>query len=195
MTSVKSSRRDQFSIVTINGESGIMSATVWCKDHAPTKTTIHQMQDIADESGLNALQLYVQNYKQADLALTGTVRKANLMTNAAKLSGTTTQLGLRRSSTTNIPSGGWGQQRNGDTGDVASDSKQPGEKVCITCGIDTSPKWWPIDNSQERELTNGHYGTLGSEAQKFVEQRRFQCHKCRKAQRTAKPHPRRSPLM
>ncbi|RKL03076.1 hypothetical protein BFJ68_g11691 [Fusarium oxysporum] len=195
MTSVKSSRRDQFSIVAINGESGIMSATVWCKDHAPTKTTIHQMQDIADESGLNALQLYVQNYKQADLALTGTVRKANLMTNAAKLSGTTTQPGLRRSSTTNIPNGGWGQQRNGDTGDVASDSKQPGEKVCITCGIDTSPKWWPIDNSQERELTNGHYGTLGSEAQKFVEQRRFQCHKCRKAQRTAKPHPRRSPLM
>ncbi|KAF9767488.1 hypothetical protein IL306_015335, partial [Fusarium sp. DS 682] len=196
ITAVKSSRREQFNIVSINGESGTMSATVWCKDHAPTKTTIHQMQEIADESGLNTLQLYVQNYKQADLALTGTVRKANLMTNAAKLTGTTTQPGLRRSSTTNIPNGGWSQQRNGDIGDVASDSKQPGEKVCITCGIDTSPKWWPIDNSQERELTNGHYGTLGSEAQKFVEQRRFQCHKCRKAQRTTKAHPtRRSPLV
>ncbi|KAF4456238.1 hypothetical protein F53441_1601 [Fusarium austroafricanum] len=196
ITAVKSSRRDQVNIVNINGESGIMSATVWCKDHAPTKTTVHQMQDVVDESGLNTLQLYVKSFKQADLTLTGTVRKANLMTNAAKLTGTTTQPGLRRSSTTNIPNGGWSQQRNGDTGDVASDSKQPGEKVCITCGIDTSPKWWPIDNSQERELTNGHYGTLGSEAQKFVEQRRFQCHKCRKAQRTAKPHPpRRSPLM
>ncbi|KAJ4268375.1 putative PHD type zinc finger protein with BAH domain-containing protein [Fusarium torreyae] len=196
LTPVKSSRRDQFNIVTINGESGTMSATVWCKDHAPTKTTVHQMHEVVDDSGLNILQLYVQNFKQADLTLTGTVRKANLMTNAAKLTGTTTQPGLRRSSTTNIPAGVSSQQRNGETGDVASDSRQPGEKVCITCGIDVSPKWWPIDNTQERELTNGHYGTLGSEAQKFVEQRRFQCHKCRKAQRTAKPHPpRQSPVV
>ncbi|KAF4467451.1 Lid2 complex component snt2 [Fusarium albosuccineum] len=196
ITPVKSSRRDQFSIVTINGESGIMSATVWCKDHAPTKTTVHRMHDTASESGLNALQLYVQNFKQADLTLTGTVRKANLMTTAAKMTGTTTQAGLRRSSTTTVPTGGSSQQRTGATGDAASDARQPGEKVCITCGIDVSPKWWPIDNSQERELTNGHYGTLGSEAQKFVEQRRFQCHKCRKAQRTAKPHPaQRSPVM
>ncbi|KAF4968139.1 hypothetical protein FSARC_4414 [Fusarium sarcochroum] len=196
LTPVKSSRRDQFNIVTINGESGTMSATVWCKDHAPTKTTVHQMHDVVDDSGLNILQLYVQNFKQADLTLTGTVRKANLMTNAAKLTGTMTQPGLRRSSTTNIPAVVSSQQRNGETGDVASDSRQPGEKVCITCGIDVSPKWWPIDNSQERELTNGHYGTLGSEAQKFVEQRRFQCHKCRKAQRIAKPHsPRRSPVI
>ncbi|KAF5020554.1 hypothetical protein F66182_7418 [Fusarium sp. NRRL 66182] len=196
ITPVKSSRRDQFNIVTIKGDSGTMSATVWCKEHAPTKTTVHQMHDVVDDSGLNTLQLYVQNFKQADLALTGTVRKANLMTNAAKLTGTTMQPGLRRSSTTNISPGGSSQQRNSETGDVASDSRQPGEKVCITCGIDVSPKWWPIDNSQERELTNGHYGTLGSEAQKFVEQRRFQCHKCRKAQRTAKPYPsRRSPTV
>ncbi|KAM0341722.1 hypothetical protein ACHAPU_009855 [Fusarium lateritium] len=190
LTPVKSSRRDQFNIVTINGESGTMSATVWCKDHAPTKTTVHQMHNVVDDSGLNTLQLYVQNFKQADLTLTGTVRKATLMTNAAKLTGTTTQSGLRRSSTTNLPPSGSNQQSNGENGDVALDPKQPGEKICITCGVDVTPKWWPIDNSQERELTNGHYGTLGSEAQKFVEQRRFQCHKCRKAQRTAKPHPR-----
>ncbi|KAM0218760.1 hypothetical protein ACHAQI_001079 [Fusarium lateritium] len=189
ITPVKSSRRDQFNIVTINGESGTMSATVWCKDHAPTKTTVHQMHDLVDDSGLNTLQLYVQNFKQADLTLTGTVRKATLMTNAAKLTGTTTQSGMRRSSTTNISASvSSQQQRGGETEDITRDSKQPGEKVCITCGIDVSPKWWPIDNSQERELTNGHYGSLGSEAQKFMEQRRFQCHKCRKAQRTAKPH-------
>ncbi|KAF4983016.1 hypothetical protein FZEAL_1488, partial [Fusarium zealandicum] len=196
ITPVKNSRRDQFNTVTLNGESGTMLAAVWCKDHVPTKTTVHQMHEVASESGLNALQLYVQNFKQADLTLTGTVRKANLMTTAAKLTGTTTQTGMRRSSTTNIPGGVSSQQRNGETGDVASDARQPGEKVCITCGIDVSPKWWPIDNSQERELTNGHYGTLGSEAQKFMEQRRFQCHKCRKDQRTTKPHPpRRSPLV
>jgi hypothetical protein len=119
-----------------------MSATVWCKDHAPTKTTIHQMHDVVDDSGLNTLQLYVQNFKQADLTLTGTVRKATLMTNAAKLTGTTTQSGLRRSSTTNISSGGSSQQqRSGEAEDITRDSRQPGEKVCITCGIDVSPKW------------------------------------------------------
>lgn len=170
-----------------------MSATVWCKEHAPNKTTIHHMHDTVDDSGLNVLQLYVQNFKQADLTLTGTARKANLMANAAKLTSTATQPGGRRSSTTTLPTG---QQRNGETGEAASDPRQPGGKVCITCGIDVSPRWYPIDNSQERELTNGHYGTLGSEAQKFVEQRRFQCHKCRKAQPTAKAHqPRRSPII
>lgn len=171
-----------------------MSATVWCKEHAPTKTTVHHMHDIVDDSGLNALQLYVQNFKQADLTLTGTARKANLMTNAAKLTGTATQPGLRRSSTTTLPTN---HQHNGHTREAALDPKQPGGKVCITCGIDVSPKWYPIDNSQERELTNGHYGTLGSEAQKFVEQRRFQCHQCRKAQLAAKAHPppRQSPSM
>lgn len=40
----------------------------------------------------------------------------------------------------------------------------------------------------ERGLTNGHHGSIGSEAQKFVEQRKFQCHKCRKTKRTPKPH-------
>ncbi|RFN46671.1 lid2 complex component snt2 [Fusarium flagelliforme] len=190
---VKSSRRDQVNIVTVNGESGTMSATVWCKEHAPTKTTVHHMHDTVDDSGLNALQLYVQNFKQADLTLTGTARKANLMANAAKLTSTATQPGGRRSSTTTLPTS---QQRNGETGETASDPRQPGGKVCITCGIDVSPRWYPIDNSQERELTNGHYGTLGSEAQKFVEQRRFQCHKCRKAQPAAKAHPpRRSPVV
>ncbi|WXC62278.1 hypothetical protein SNK03_008135 [Fusarium graminearum] len=191
---VKGSRRDQVNVVTVNGESGTMSATVWCKEHAPTKTTVHHMHDIVDDSGLNALQLYVQNFKQADLTLTGTARKANLMTNAAKLTGTATQPGLRRSSTTTLPTN---HQHNGHTREAALDPKQPGGKVCITCGIDVSPKWYPIDNSQERELTNGHYGTLGSEAQKFVEQRRFQCHQCRKAQLAAKAHPppRQSPSM
>ncbi|KAK7421968.1 putative PHD type zinc finger protein with BAH domain-containing protein [Neonectria punicea] len=169
ITPVKSSRRDQFNIVTINGEVGTMSAAVWCKFHVPAKMNIHRMHDVATESGLNALQLYVQNFKQADLTLTGTVRKANLMTTAAKLTGMPTQPGLRRSSTTTMPvNGGWNHQRQDEAEDAASDAQQPGDKVCITCGIDVSPKWWPIDNSQERELTNGHYGALGSEAQKPI---------------------------
>ncbi|PNY29345.1 Lid2 complex component snt2 [Tolypocladium capitatum] len=195
VTPVKSSRRDQFNIVTVSGESGTMSAVLWCKDHIPTKTIAHRMHDVVAQSGLTALQLYVQNYKQADLTLTGTVRKANLMMNAAKVSAAPMQPGgPRRTSTTATtattatPNGSAPHTRNGEPTEAATNAQQPGEKVCITCGIDVTPKWWPIDDSQERRLTNGHHGVIGSEAQKFVEQRKFQCHKCRKNPRTPKPH-------
>jgi hypothetical protein len=192
---VKSSRRDQFNIVTVNGDSGTMSALVWCKDHAPTKSVVHQMHEMVNDSGLNALQLFVQNYKQADLALTGTVRKANLMMMAAKMSGAPVQNGHLKSPSTagassaaSAPNGTSGAAHgNVDGESTSNDSQRSGDKVCITCGIDVSPKWWPIDNTQERDLTNGHHGIIGSEAQKFVEQRKFQCHQCRKQGRTPQP--------
>ncbi|RDA94459.1 hypothetical protein CP533_2238 [Ophiocordyceps camponoti-saundersi (nom. inval.)] len=190
VTPVKSSRRDQFNIVTISGESGTMSAVMWCKDHIPTKTIAHRMYDAA-ESGMNALQLYVQNYKQADLALTGTVRKANLMINAAKTSAPPTQAGGPRRTSTATGGGGVNGSASRARSNEAAEAgpQQAGERVCISCGVDMTPKWWPIDDSLGRQLTNGHHGVIGSEAQKFVEQRRFQCHKCRKGTRTLNPHP------
>ncbi|TQN75403.1 E3 ubiquitin-protein ligase SNT2, partial [Colletotrichum shisoi] len=201
ITPVKGSRRDQFNLVTINGESGVMTATVWCKDHVPTKSVIHRIHNIVNDDGLNALQLYVQSYKQADLTLTGTVRKANLITHAAaKLGGVPVTSGPRRASTTTLPTNGVSHSGNNTSNtntntsnDETSSDHQAGEKICITCGIDVSLKWWPIENSDERELTNGHYGSLGSEAQKFVEQRKFQCHKCRKLKRKPNPHPPKDP--
>lgn len=167
---VKGSRRDQATIVNINGETGSMSAAVWCKEHIPVKTVVHRMHDTVnqegdgntDSPGLNALQHFVQNFKQADEALTGTVRKAKLL----ELIG-----GFKQGSY------------------APSYADRPkGDKVCITCGIDTSPRWWPIDKVHEKTLTNGHYGSLGTEAQKFVDQRTFQCHKCKKAGRKPTPH-------
>ncbi|CAI6056015.1 unnamed protein product [Clonostachys chloroleuca] len=192
ITPVKSSKRDQHNIVSIQGESGTMTATLWCKDHGSTKPTVHQMHEEVDpgdsNESLNLLQFYVQNYKQADLALTGTVRKANLMTTAAKMSGTLMQPGARRASTIQPVNGGTSHARNGEAAVSSTESQPAGEKVCISCGIDVSPKWWATNISQERELTNGHYGSLGDEAKKFVEQRKFQCHKCRKTNRTPKTH-------
>ncbi|KAJ2974244.1 hypothetical protein NQ176_g6161 [Zarea fungicola] len=194
---VKSSRRDQFNIVNIDGESGTMSAMLWCKDHIPTKTIAHRMHDIVGDGGLNALQLYVQNFKQADLTLTGTVRKANLMTMAAKAGGASFPPARRISSTTTPnggPAAGATAVANADNQPLAVNAREPGEKVCISCGVDTTPRWWPIDMNQERQLTNGHYGALGSEAQKFVEQRRFQCHKCKKLAKTPRPHSSAAPM-
>ncbi|KAI1382223.1 hypothetical protein F4677DRAFT_19277 [Hypoxylon crocopeplum] len=200
ITPVKGSRRDQHNIVTIGGETGIMSAAVWCKEHIPQKSLVHRMHDPVpqldsqskDSSLTNALQLYVQNYKQADLALTGNVRKANLANLATKTPAviTLTNLNRRQSTTTVTNSAPTGQSASSidNAADIASSVPQSGDKVCITCGIDVSPKWWPIDKSQERILTNGYHGNLSTEAQRFVAQRSVQCHKCKRDNRKLTPH-------
>ncbi|KAL2270128.1 hypothetical protein VTJ83DRAFT_2312 [Remersonia thermophila] len=174
VTPVKSSRRDQFRIVTINGESGHMSAAVWCKDHVPTKGPIHRMHEAVAETGTNALQLFVQNYKQADLTLTGCARKANQITVASRMStapGASASINRRTSIAAVV---------NGDQENLPPEL-QPSGKVCLTCGVDVSPKWHPV--SFESDFTNGHLANAGSEAKKFAEQRTFQCHKCNKTGR------------
>ncbi|KAK3941563.1 hypothetical protein QBC46DRAFT_382505 [Diplogelasinospora grovesii] len=208
ITPVKGSRRDQVNVVTINGETGVMSAGIWCKEHASGKTNVHRMHEVVDESGTNALQLYVQNFKQADLTLTGCARKANQITVASKMSSTTASAPAsqpnRRASTATMVNGHHGANGvngingvngvNGVNGDHHRDQSpssvaQPGGKVCWTCGVDGSPKWHVLDQAQELELMNGYFGNIGAEAQKFVEQRRFQCHKCKKTKRQPRPHP------
>lgn len=189
ITPVKGSRRDQHNIVSIGGESGTMTAAIWCKEHPP-KTPVHRMQDLVDEMGLNALQLYVRNFKQADLTLTGCARKANLISSTTRASGAAVAVSPvnRRASTTTIP------QTLATPIQVDASAKvelpailQPTGKICITCGTDISPKWYPIDESQEKSLVNGYDGALGAEAQKFVAQRNYQCHKCKKANRQPRP--------
>lgn len=188
ITPVKGSRRDQHNIVSIGGESGTMTATVWCKEHPP-KNPVHRIQDLVDEAGTNALQLYVRNFKQADLTLTGCARKANLIPTTAKATvATITSPVNRRASTTTIPPTALPPVHvNGAAKEEIPVLLQPLGKICITCGTDVSPKWYPIDESQERSLVNGYHGTLGAEAQKFVAQRNHQCHKCKKANRQPRP--------
>ncbi|KKY36623.1 putative bah domain-containing protein [Diaporthe ampelina] len=189
ITPVKGSRRDQHNIVSIGGENGTMTAAIWCKDHVP-KNVIHHIEDVVDESGLNALQLYVRNFKQADLALTGCARKANLIPAAARpvTASTTTPINRRASTTTLVPVTS-PVQVSGAIKEEVPYIMQPVGKVCITCGTDVSPKWHSIDESQGLLLVNGHGGSLGEEAQKFVAQRNYQCHKCKKANRRVEPQP------
>jgi hypothetical protein len=129
-----------------------MSAAVWCKEHIPTKTTVHRMYDIVDDAGLNALQLYVQKFKQADLTLTGTVRKATLVNQSTKVPNpaTLTPPSNRKSSTTATSNGislvGRGSishvKLEERAGEFAVGGSTP-EKKCVTCNVDVSPKWWP----------------------------------------------------
>jgi hypothetical protein len=156
ITQVKGSRRDQYNIVSIDGEAGTMTAAIWCKEHAPTKTIVHRMHDIVDETGLNALQLYVQNFKQADLTLTGTVRKATLVNQSTKIANPAPLVAApnRRTSTTTVVSNGTRgsvsnikvEEITGAGGlDLLASPTTATEKTrfCITCGVDISPMWWP----------------------------------------------------
>ncbi|KAI1437565.1 hypothetical protein GGR50DRAFT_46887 [Xylaria sp. CBS 124048] len=199
ITPVKGSRRDQHNIVTIGGETGSMSALIWCKEHIPQKTVVHRMHDTvntqSDEpSNINALQLYVRSFKQADLTLTGTVRKANLAavmkTSTTTLPANQNQPPNRRQSTATVPAPvPTVRKLNDDRYDeLFAMIQNHGEKVCITCGVDVSLRWYKIDESQEKVLINGYAGTAGSQAQNFLAQRHFQCHKCKRDGRQLTPH-------
>lgn len=170
-----------------------MSALIWCKEHLPLKSTAHMMQDLVAQpeteptAPLSALQVFVQNFKQADLTLTGSVRKANLITQALKNPATAQVANTNRRQSTAVASTQRASSLDNHVEPTAS-APHGGEKVCITCGIDVSLKWWPIDKAQEKVLINGHMDNLGSEAQKFVAQRGFRCHKCKKTNRQPTPH-------
>jgi len=202
---VKGSRKDQHNIVTLGGDTGYMSAHVWCKEHGPAKSVPHHMHDVVeprdDSSSMNALQLYVRNFKQADLTLTGTVRKANLATVATKTTAIAQPASQNKKRPPTPPGTGktigdlFPLAKRGTNGwDMGIDvdlhllNHPTSEKACITCGTDVSPRWHPIDKNQEKILINGYAGTIGEETKKFIAQRHVQCHKCRKTNRQPVPH-------
>ena len=174
ITPVKSSRRDMVTTVTLGSESGLMTAAVWCKDHA-VKTIVHPIDEVVDEPGLNALQLFVRSYKQADLTLTGTVRKANLVNQSTKAinQGTTTTPGVNRRSS--LPNGSNGTAPpatpqsatkpniKAEDGEPMQDvqytkapKSEPAKERCVNCGIDVSPKWWIVDRHDAWTNSNRH---------------------------------------
>lgn len=127
-----------------------MTAAIWCKDHVPTKTIVHRMHDIVDADGTtNALQLYVRTFKQADLTLTGTVRKATLVHQSTKVASQTSTVAVpnRRSSTNTLVNGhanGRGTALQVKLEDVPHNLVKADTRTCVTCDVDVSPKWWPL---------------------------------------------------
>lgn len=167
VTPVKGSRRDTVNTITLGNETGNAAAVIWCKEHV-IKTIVHPMSEVVDSSGLNALQLFVRTYKQADLALTGTVRKANLVSSSTRgIPPTTMSNAARRASAVNgtngaLPSGPSqsasrssrisptsvtvkSEEIDGDGDRVIHLSDSTADSItakhCISCGTDASPKW------------------------------------------------------
>ena len=154
ITPVKGSRRDQVPIVNIKGDVGTMVAAIWCKEHVPQKTVVHQIQEIADdETGQNALQLYVQKFKQADLTLTGTVRKATLINQSTKAAQpvAVSTVPNRKASMVNMNSNSHGGRNSLSHAKVEETSTNKDaiiKKICATCDVDVSPKWWSFPPSE-----------------------------------------------
>ena len=164
VTPVKGSRKDQITTVTLGSETGALTAAIWCKDHT-VKTVVHAISEAADDTQKNALQLFVESYKQADQTLTGTARKANLLSQSTKLpahSAVAPIAANRRVSMASVAARG---HRNSSAGLSRADESEGAsplnetlgeetERRCVTCSIDVSPKWWTAGKEPSPEKSS-----------------------------------------
>ncbi|KAF1959154.1 hypothetical protein CC80DRAFT_591226 [Byssothecium circinans] len=154
ITPVKATRRDAVPTVTLNGETGTMTAAVWCKDHSP-KTVIHRMNEEVEGTDMVALQVFAREFKQADLTLTGTARKANLVDQSTRTlpQVSTSAQGNRRTSTitAQTPTSTRGRPSNAGIVVKEEEASEPVapklERTCTRCKIDTSPRWWKVEDT------------------------------------------------
>lgn len=154
MTPVKVSRRDAVPTVTLNGETGTMAAAIWCKEHAP-KSLSHPMNEEVQGTDIVALQLFAREFKQADLTLTGTARKANLVDQSTRIvpPAAPTQINRRASAiTAQTPTSARGRPSNAGLAvkEVSSEPSGPKpDRKCARCKIEASPWWWKTEEVAE----------------------------------------------
>jgi hypothetical protein len=157
MTPVKVSRRDAVPTVNMNGETGTLIAAVWCKEHAP-KTVVHPMTEEVEGTELVALQLFAREFKQADLTLTGTARKANLVDQSTQVvpQPAPVQVNRRASAiTASTPTSTRGRQSNAGIPVKEEPSVSPApktERKCVRCKTEISPRWWKINEATSASI-------------------------------------------
>ena len=152
---VKVSRRDAVNMVTMGEETGHATPVVYCREHV-LKATIHPLDEVNEGSSLNALQQYCRTYKQADLSLTGTVRKAAMINSVAKPSPTNghsaalTLTNGNHDTMETTPAHAQSTRRASlqsviktdlDVGGIARKGPRTYAKACSSCGVEVSPLW------------------------------------------------------
>lgn len=153
VTPVKNSRKDQVPTATLGSETGAVQAIMLCKEHVP-KNPLHPINEVVDENGTTALQVFAEKYKQADLALTGTVRKAAQaqLTKEKGLPATDKNGSRRESGAHSIAAAVRRGARNSTVAELkaeATNGSSDGEsdthqRRCVKCDVDVTPKWHPI---------------------------------------------------
>ncbi|KAL2853141.1 hypothetical protein BJX68DRAFT_52133 [Aspergillus pseudodeflectus] len=217
ITPVKSSRRDTTPSVRLGDEVGAATPAIWCPHHS-VSGVIHETGQLT-EDGLNAIQLYARTYKQADLSITGTVRRAAYnQTPATNQTGNSTV--NRRTSTVNgtttLPvmtkDKPAASEDAADEMQVDSDTRHQAssdDRKCATCSTAYTPKWWPIDNARRPTTAGQTFHGNGSSASPPFPYRHpqssvpalngdhgsedskslFDCHKCHLKKSKAQPSP------
>jgi hypothetical protein len=155
ITPVKATRRDAVPTVTLNGDTGTMIAAIWCKEHTP-KTPVHPITEEVEGSDIVALQLFAREFKQADLTLTGTARKANLVDQSTRIISqpVPTTVNRRASAVTaQTPTSARGRTSNAGL-PIKEEPTEPtmpkSERSCARCKIDSSPRWWKVEDAPVR---------------------------------------------
>ena len=157
---IKNSRRDSANVAKIGDDSGVVSPAIWCPHHAIPNTVHGIGEPSTSKNGLSALQVYAQTYKQADLALTGTIRKAAHVQQVVEAHG-----GPERSRVALSTDGAAdpmmidseptiGQQQLDQSVVSESLSEPAQERKCCRCSAAFSPRWWPAE-SGGRSAKNG----------------------------------------
>ncbi|KAK5124127.1 hypothetical protein LTR85_001830 [Meristemomyces frigidus] len=158
VTPVKGSRKDQITTAKLGEETGLLTAAIWCKEHV-VKSIVHPLNEVVDEIGTLALQVFVDNYKQADLTLTGTVRKANIaqltkdkglqaaptVTNGTRRESTANSIAaaVRRGARTSSAAEARAEAEDNAT-QISEVPEAQTERRCIKCKIDVTPRWHPV---------------------------------------------------
>ncbi|KAL8903319.1 MAG: hypothetical protein Q9207_004007 [Kuettlingeria erythrocarpa] len=181
---VKGSRKDVVSTVTLGKETGNVTAVVYCREHT-VKSVVHPISELIDNSSLNALQLFVRTYKQADLSLTGTVRKAAMINSATRGMTQALTTGHRGSISATAP-----VTRSSRASPVAVTVKseefdedgdrvvhlaektadEPVRKICTSCGHDASPKWHKIEHQPATLVNNDVQESNGDQLAQLQEE-------------------------
>ncbi len=151
ITPVKGKKGDREDVVAVNGDAGTMAAAVWCREHVP-KTRVHRMDEVAEEDKdhRTVLQVYCENFKQADLTQTGAMRKAaqTTITPAADAMVTPPRDSVpnRRSSTIASSQAIKAAQQKREE-ERRSQAATPSEGQCARCDIEVSARWYPVEST------------------------------------------------
>jgi hypothetical protein len=160
VTPVKSTRKDNVQTIRLGTELGVATPVIYCPSHSAS-ATIHDVGEAVGPDGLNALQLFARTYKQADLTLTGTSRKAAYVQqsvavpvhhgNGAAHRRTSTTTGIVAvTKDTHKPQPA--PEDAADEMDIDTEEHAPAPKPvtgvstnrkCVRCATDYSPRWWP----------------------------------------------------
>jgi len=167
VTPVKSSRRDSVHTIRLGDDVGTATPVIYCPSHSVSN--LHDVGEEIGQNGLNALQLFARTYKQADLTLTGTSRKAayvqqsvvtpqahGIITRPRRPSTSSGLAGKDTHKPPSIPTEDAPDEMDIDTEERPAETRPipaVAPRKCVRCASDFSPRWWP--SGRRTPLANG----------------------------------------